>query len=77
MASGNDGGGITSLCDGAVSWLLQNTGEIEGVGAVELVCVGRLLRMGGESLLLPGWRSVGGGFTSKGELDACVIRAVT
>ena len=53
------------------------TGEIEGVGVVELVCVGRLLRMGGESLLLPGWRSVGGGFTSKGELDACVIRAVT
>ena len=46
------------------------------MGAVELMCVGRLLRMGGESLLLPGWRSVGGGFTSKGELDACVIRAV-
>ena len=43
------------------------TGEIEGVGAVELVCVGRLSRMGGESLLLPVWRSVGGGFTSKGE----------
>ena len=31
------------------------TGKIEGVGAVELVCVGRLLRMGGESLLLPLW----------------------
>ena len=43
------------------------TGEIEVVGAVELVCVGRLSRMGGESLLLPVWRSVGGGFTSKGE----------
>ena len=43
------------------------TGKIEGVGAVELVCVGRLLRMGGESLLLPVWRSVGGGFTGKGE----------
>ena len=43
------------------------TGEIEGVGAVELVCVGRLSRMGGESLLLPVWRSVGGGFTNKGE----------
>ena len=43
------------------------TGQIEGVGAVELVSVGRLLRMGGESLLLSVWRSVGGGFTSKGE----------
>ena len=43
------------------------TGKIEGVGAVELVCVGRLLRMGGESLLLLAWRSVGGGFTAKGE----------
>ena len=43
------------------------TGEIEGVGAVELVCVGRLLRMDGKSLLLPAWRSVGGGFTGKGE----------
>ena len=43
------------------------TGEIECVGAVELVCVGRLLRMGGESLLLPVWRSVGGRFTGKGE----------
>ena len=29
------------------------TGEIEGVGTVELVCVGRLLRIGGESFLLP------------------------
>ena len=43
------------------------TGEIEGVGVVELVCVGRLSRMGGESLLLPVWRSVGGGFIGKGE----------
>ena len=37
------------------------------MGAVELVCVGRLFRMGGESLLLPAWRSFGGGFTGKGE----------
>ena len=43
------------------------TGKIEGVGAVELVCVGRLSRMGGESLLLPVRRSVEGGFTGKGE----------
>ena len=33
---------------------------VEGVGTVELVCVGRLLRMGGESLLQPVWSSVGG-----------------
>ena len=45
----------------------SRTGEIEGVRAVELVCVGRLLGMGGESLLLPVWRSAGGGFTGKGE----------
>ena len=38
-----------------------------GAGAVELVCVGRLSRMGGESLLLPVWRSAGGAFTGKGE----------
>ena len=43
------------------------TGEIEGVGAVELVCVDRLPRMGGESILMPVWRSVGGEFTNKGE----------
>ena len=51
-------------------------GEIEGVGTVELVCVGGLLRMGGESLLLHVWRSVGGGFTGKGEFDVLVVRAV-
>ena len=38
--------------------------EIEGVGTVKLVCIGRLLRMSGKFLLLPVWRSVG-----KGELD--------
>ena len=43
------------------------TGEIEGVGTVIFVCVGRLLRMGGEPLLLPVWRSIGGEFTGKGE----------
>ena len=45
----------------------SRTGEIEGVRAVEWVCVGRLLGMGGESLLLPVWRSAGGGFIGKGE----------
>ena len=64
------------LCDGNVSWFLQDGGG-EGLGTVELVCVGGLWRMGGESLLLPVWRSVGGGFIGKGELDAWVVRAVT
>ena len=58
----------------ADSW---RTREIEGVGTVELVCVGGLLRMNGESLLLPVCRSVGGGFTGKGDLDFWVVRAVT
>ena len=54
------------------------TREIEGVETVEMVCVGGLLlRMGGESFLLPVLRSVGGGFTGKGELDVWVVRAVT
>ena len=43
----------------------------------ELVYVGGLLGMGGDSLLLPVRRSVGGGFTGKGELDVWVVRAVT
>ena len=66
LACGNDGGGTTSLCDGDVIRSCR-TGEIEGVGAVELFCVGRLSRMGGEYLLLPVWRSVAGEFTDKGE----------
>ena len=53
------------------------TREIESVGKLELVCVGGLLRMVGESLLLPEWGSVGGGLTGQGELDIWVVRAVT
>ena len=37
----------------------RRTREIEVVGTVELVCVGGLLRMSGESFLLSVWRSVG------------------
>ena len=58
------GSRVYVMVTSAGSW---RTGEIERVGAVELVCVGRSSRMGGESLLLPVWRSVGGGFTGKGE----------
>ena len=51
--------------------------EVEGVETVELVLVGRLLSMGGESILLPEWRSVGGGFNGTGESDVWVVRVVT
>ena len=56
---------------------LCRTREIEGVGTVELVSVGGLLRMSGESLLLSVWMSVGSGFTGKGELDVWLVRDVT
>ena len=49
--------------------------KIEGVGTVVLVYVGRLLRMGGDSLILPACRSVGDGFTGKGKSDVWVVRA--
>ena len=72
------GSGIRRLCDGHVSWLLRRKREIEGVGRAELVCVTGLLRMGGESLLLPVWRSVGSGFTGKSDLvrRVCPINLV-
>ena len=55
---------------------LRRTRQIEGVGNVELVCVGGLFRMSGESLLLSVWRSVGSGFTGKRELDVWLVRDV-
>ena len=63
------GSGITRLCDGDISWLLWGEvgGEVGGVGTVGLVCVSRLLRMGGESLLLPVWKSVRDGFTGQSD----------
>ena len=35
-------------------------GEVESVGTVEVVCIGRLLRMSCDSLLMPVCGSVGG-----------------
>ena len=55
---------------------LRRTREIEGVGTVELVCVGGLLRISGETLLLSVWRSVGSGFTGKWILDVWLVRDV-
>ena len=55
----------------------RRTREIEDVGTVELVCVGGLLRMTSESLLLSVWKSVGSGFTGKGEFNFWVLRTVT
>ena len=37
----------------------------------------RTVEDGGESLLLPVWRSVGNGFAGKRDLDIWVVRAVT
>ena len=51
--------------------------EIEGVEMLELVYVGRLLRMGDDSLLLPVCKSVGDRVTGKGESDVCVVRKST
>ena len=54
LACRNDGGrGRESDC--------SRMGEVEGVGMVELVCVGRLLRMGYDSFLMPVCGSVGSG----------------
>ena len=50
---------------------------IECVGTVELVYVGRLSRKVGDSLLVCVWRSVGDGFTGKGESDVWVVRTGT
>ena len=44
---------------------------------VEPLLVGRLLQMGGNSLLVPVWRFVGDGLTGKVELDAWVASAGT
>ena len=41
-------------------------GEVEGVGMVELVCVGRLLRMGCDSFVMPVCGSVGSGEPGSG-----------
>ena len=48
---------------------------IEGVGTVELVYVVRLLRIGGDSLLVPVWISVGDWFTGKGASNVWLVRA--
>ena len=48
---------------------------IEDVGTVELVYVVRLLRIGGDSLLVPVWISVGDGFTGKGASNVWLVRA--
>ena len=47
--------------------------KIEGMGTEELVHVGGLLRMGGDSLLMPMCGSVEGEFTGKVGLVGCVV----
>ena len=53
----------------------QRMKEIGGVRTMTLVLHGGLLWMGGDSVLVPVWRSVGDGLTGKGELDVWVARA--
>ena len=50
--------------------------EIAGVGTVELVYLGGLLKVGGDSFLLPMWRSAGGEFSDKRESDVQVVRQI-
>ena len=72
MGGGESRGGVH-----VTSALSCRTRRINGVGTVELVYVDRLLRMGGDSLLVPVWRSVGDGCTGKRVLDVWVVRAGT
>ena len=50
---------------------------IEGMGTVELVYFGGLLRINDDSLLVPVWRSVGDVLTGKGNSDVWLVRART
>ena len=68
----NDGGWGSQNYVQMTSAYYSRMREIEGVGMVELVYVDTLLRMGGDSLLLPVWRSVRGGFKGKGESEVWV-----
>ena len=77
LACKNDGGGgsqgyvqVTS----ADSCRMRGT---EGMGTVELVYFGGLLRINDDSLLVPVWRSVGDVFTGKGNSDVWLVRART
>ena len=75
MACKNDGGGKSQGYVQVASAGSCRMREIEGVGTFELMFVCGLLWMGGDSLLVPAWRSVGDGFIDKGESDMCVVRA--
>ena len=73
----NNGGGRSQDYEQETSADSCRMRGIEGVGTVELLYFGRLLRMGGDSLLVPVWRSLGDGFTGKGESDTWLVRAGT
>ena len=72
-----DGGGGSRGFEQVTSADSCRMKEIEGVGTVELMYIGRLLRMGCDSLLMPLCGSVGGGFTGKEESNVWVVRAGT
>ena len=72
-----DGGGGSRGFEQVTSADSCRMKEIEGVGTVELMYIGRLLRMGCDSLLMPLCGSVGGGCTGKEESNVWVVRAGT
>ena len=77
MVCRNDAGGRSQGYVWGASAVFCRMKEIESVGMVWLVYVGRLLRTGSDSLLMPVWRSVGDGLTGRGESDVWVVRAGT
>ena len=60
LACRNNGKGYNESSDSC------RMGEVEGVGMVELVCVGRLFRMGCDSFVMPVCGSVGSGEPGSG-----------
>ena len=69
----NEGGGRSQGSVWGVSAVSCRMKEIEDVGMVKPVYIGGLLRVGSDSLLMHVWRSVGDGFTGKGESDIWVV----
>ena len=73
LACRNDGGGGSQGCVQVTSADFCRMREIESERMFQLVYVGRLLWIGGDSLLMPIGGSVAGGFTGKGESDVWVV----
>ena len=77
LAGKCDRGGGSRGCVQVTAALSCRMREIAGVGTVDLVYVGGLLKMGGDSFLVPVWISVGDGLTGTGESDVWIVKAGT